>query len=193
MSHEIESFTHYGRTVRILVDEDGSYCNPRENDGNLTTILGFHKRYKIGDTNPYGTERYAGWDDLERAVRMDNPGAIILPLYMLDHSGTALSTTPFACPWDSGRVGFVLATRAKIKECYGWARLTPKRRDKIHEAMRAEVAEYGAWCNGEVYGYTVSEPGDPDTEADSCWGFIGFDYVREAAKEAATPTEVRHA
>jgi hypothetical protein len=187
--HEIEQFEHYGRTVRIFYDEDGGSCNPRDWD-NVSTIIGVHARRTIGDKHDYRAEDFDGWDAMEGQIERDNPGAIILPLFMLDHSGIALNTTGFACPWDSGRVGFVIATRASIAKVWGWKVITKARRAKLIEAMRAEVNEYSQWCNGEVYGYTVSEPEDPETKADSCWGFIGFDYVREAAKEAATPVGV---
>lgn len=47
-------------------------------------------------------------------------------------------------------------------------------------ALNAELNEYAAWCNGEVYGYTVTAP--DGEEIDSCWGYYGDDelqYVRD--------------
>lgn len=52
-------------------------------------------------------------------------------------------------------------------------------------ALDAELAEYGAWCEGEVFGYTVTDP--DGNEIDSCWGYYGDDelpYVRERIAEA---------
>lgn len=45
--------------------------------------------------------------------------------------------------------------------------------------------EYEKWCNSEVYGCVVQvhEEDGELVEADSCWGFIGYEYAEEALKE----------
>lgn len=42
---------------------------------------------------------------------------IILPIYAYEHGGITLSTGSFSCPWDSGQVGWIYATKERfIKE-----------------------------------------------------------------------------
>jgi hypothetical protein len=48
-------------------------------------------------------------------------------------------------------------------------------------AQLFEVEEFSKWMQCDCYGYIIKED---DVEIDSCWGFIGFDYCIEAAKEA---------
>jgi hypothetical protein len=40
----------------------------------------------------------------------------IKDLYLYDHSGITISTSPFSCGWDSGQVGFIYLTRQKCEE-----------------------------------------------------------------------------
>lgn len=44
--------------------------------------------------------------------------------------------------------------------------------------------EYSNWCNGEVYGYsvTVFDKKGQELENDECWGFIGYKYAEEEKK-----------
>lgn len=74
------------------------------------------------------------------------------------------------------------------------------RRKALLDVARGICEEYTSWCNGDAYGilrYSRRPPIDaphspvliPDEfteetweEIDSCWGFLGFEYAREAAK-----------
>jgi hypothetical protein len=53
---------------------------------------------------------------------------------------------------------------------------------KAEACLRAEVQEYDSYLTGDVYGYVVAA-GEDDEE--SCWGFYGYGYVCEDAREAA--------
>jgi hypothetical protein len=44
---------------------------------------------------------------LERTV-------VVLPLYLYDHSGLTISTSPFSCRWDSGQVGYIHTTFEQV-------------------------------------------------------------------------------
>jgi len=113
--------------------------------------------------------------------------AVILPLYLFDHSGMTVSTTPFSCPWDSGQAGFayMLLEEAR-RECGGeedpkeWAR----------RMIEAEVKEYGQYLSGDVWGFEIKEyDWNPDSEeweeegevVESCYAFYGRDYCEEEA------------
>lgn len=99
------------------------------------------------------------------------------PLYMRrvgmgDHSrvwyylgGGAAACDPGG--WDSGTAGFMLYL-PKHKEAWGGDPTT----DELNAQMTAELVEYTDWCNGNCYGYIITDiNGD---EVDSCWGLIGY-------------------
>ena len=59
--------------------------------------------------------------------------------------------------------------------------------DERATTLNAIAEEYTAWCNGEVFGYSLTELDscgecgytDTGTELDSCYGFVGSDYMRD--------------
>src|SRR5690606_13075957 len=98
--------------------------------------------------------------------------AIILPLYLYDHSGITMSTTPFSCPWDSGQVGYIFVAKKKARAEYGWSRLTRARDVKVEKCLIGEVQVYDQYLQGGVWGYQALQD---DEVVDSCWGFYGSD------------------
>jgi hypothetical protein len=115
-----------------------------------------------------------------RVDRVLSRHIIELPLYLYDHSGITMSTGAFGCQWDSGQVGFIYVTIAKIKAEYDWKLLTKARRKKIEEYLRSEVKIYDDYLTGSVYGYTVERLDNATGEweqVDSCWGFFGYNPV----------------
>ena len=99
---------------------------------------------------------------------------VVYPLFAYVHSGVSLSLGreyPFNCPWDSRQIGFVLV-----------------RRDVGRKANRTQAAElcietWNQYLSGDVYGFVVKDA--QGENLDSCCGFYGIEYVREAAREAA--------
>jgi hypothetical protein len=91
---------------------------------------------------------------------------LILPLYLMDHSGISMSVRQFSCGWDSGQVGYIVCDNETIeREFNGDSGLAEK-------CLRSEVAVYDDYLTGNVYGFIVEEDGE---EIDSCWGFYGSD------------------
>ena len=101
--------------------------------------------------------------------------AIVLPVYRYEHGRTLLNTTGFSCPWDSAMTGYIYVTKAKIREEYGWKRITAERAEKIKGYLREEVNIWSNYFNGENYGYELAN-------GDSCWGFYSFDHCLEEAR-----------
>ena len=95
---------------------------------------------------------------------------VVLPVYLLDHSGLSVSTHSFNDPWDSGQTGIIFASFDKIREEYGVENVTPEIRSKAEDLLRGEVEQYDAYLNGECYGYELYKSGEV---MDSCWGFTG--------------------
>lgn len=104
----------------------------------------------------------------------------ILPVSMYEHSGVSYSIGFAGNAWDTGDAGIIFATRELLDETQGKGE-TPSN-DDLAEWLKGEVEEYSRWANGEVYGYVIKDVNGDDVE--SCWGFIGDEYVTEAAKEA---------
>lgn len=126
-------------------------------------------------------------------------------LYLYDHSGITMNTTGFSCGWDSGMVGMIYCTREKAeREGIDF--------DKVGDILVSEVKEYDKYLTGECYGLVVYElPDDFDIstsyavyddtyvleehtgiaeeierefeEVSSCWGFLGYEYAKEEAKD----------
>lgn len=137
-------------------EEETFVTNPRE-DWNLGIMACFHRRYRLGDkiTDPRG-----GTITVEEAVRIEGSrtcptaggGAwepcLVLPIYAYIHGGIAVSTEPFSCPWDSGKVGIIYAPYSRIRECYGRKRVTAALLERARRSLLNEVEEYDRYLHG---------------------------------------------
>lgn len=150
---------------KITLSQTSTLCeSPRDWD-NLGTMAIIHPRYELGDKHDLNARQL-----LRICERKD---VVALPIFMLDHSGLALRTTRFDCPWDSGQVGFIYVTKADAREYFGWKRVSAKRIGAIKGGLLSEVSTYNLFLSGEVYGYEVTDAkGDV---IDSCWDFITDD------------------
>jgi hypothetical protein len=139
----------------------------------------------------YTSDDTIGSRSLERLRKVLEETALVVPIYKYEHGGVALKTGPFHDPWDSGLLGYAIMTNSKIRESFGGGRyvyegkeckwvpgtgiINKKRRKMAEDLIDAEVAEYSAYLNGEVYGFQLfNECGD---EESSCWGFYGLQSI----------------
>ncbi len=122
---------------------------------------------------------------------------VILPLYLMDHSGISISTGSFNDPWDSGQVGWIYITKKDAMsewagrwhngKCVSVAKkFTKAVRARTIKYLQQEVETYDQYLTGQVYGYVI-EDSDGD-DVDSCWGFFGLDYAISEAKSAVPET-----
>ena len=182
----IEKITKNGKTLAIHLDEWPE--NPRDAMDCLGTMLCWNRRYDMGSRadktvrREFDPDHYQGWEELEKAVSTSLKPAVILPVFMYEHSGVSLNTTGFSCPWDSGRVGFILATRQQILTFFDKKRLTQELRERAKKVLADEVETYSSWVNGDVYGFTVTDD-ETDEVIDSCSGFYtnNFETLKKAA------------
>ena len=79
-----------------------------------------------------------------------------------------MSTGAFSCPWDSGQVGFIYVSRAKLREVYGWPRITKAREQEVLELLREEVEEYDNYLRGNVWGFVVEELAEEPSTCPAC-------------------------
>ena len=146
---------------RICIEQDDNPENPREYiDDSMPKMVCFHKNYNLGDKHQFKTP-----DEFKRYIANGNFHS--MPLYLYDHSGLTMATTPFSCPWDSGQVGIIYIEKSKIVD-----------EKEAHKIMVNDVKIYDQYLRGAVYGYTLYEN---DNTLDSCWGFYDLDSLMDHA------------
>lgn len=173
----------------IRIEQYTSPESPRRWDGNMGTMIAFHGRYQLGDKgHDFNSKDYAGWGEMKSAIlKQYGRDAVILPLYLYDHSGITMNTTGFDCRWDSGQVGFIVASLGTVRECFGIKRVTAKQRERAVESLVAEVAVYTQYLEGDVYGFVVED--EEGNVNDSCWGFYGSDPFKNGMSEYFAPEQ----
>lgn len=162
-------------SYRLIPDENPE--NPcTEDDGYLSKVIIFHRRYDFGNCKDFATP------DAFSEFRQEHPEeTLVWPLYMYDHSGITISLTPFSCPWDSGQVGWVWVPLAKARS--EWAKLDGEAlRERVFATVKAEMEVLDMYLRGECYGYEVTDE-DGDV-VDSCFGYYGEKDAEDAAKMA---------
>lgn len=175
-----------GSIIKVVHDHDPE--SPRNWD-NLGTMVCAHRRYRLGDDDGAAKALEVIYEhlsdrqlseidfdanhipDIERALEMTGQ-AVMLPLYLYDHSGITMKTSPFSCQWDSGKVGFIFVSKEAARSEYGWKRLTNARIEKLQTYLDGEVESYDQYLIGDVWGYEVIQD---DDVIESCWGFFGRD------------------
>lgn len=168
----VESQEYKGYTIEIVPDTDP--LNPRKEFSNLGTMLCFHKRYNLGDEKSIRHEDFASWDEMESHIYAELDAAIVLPIYMYDHSGITISTSPFSCRWDSGQIGFIYVSKETVRKEYGCKRISKRIKAIANAVLLGEVETYDQYLTGSVYGWEVSKTDDEDKEVlDSVWGYFG--------------------
>lgn len=173
--HPIETKKYQGYTIKIIPDEDPE--DPRNWD-NFGTFICWHRRYTLGDKNPFATPQ-------EALQHFKETKAIYLPVYMYDHSGLAFSTArnyPFNDQWDAGQVGYIYCELAKALKEFSVTILTDVLTEKIKTMLTGEITTYNQYHRGDVYGYCIEDP--KGKEVDSCWGFYGSEYCMNEAASA---------
>lgn len=154
--------------LSLIVSGDPDPLNPREEFDQTCTLVCWHRRYRLGDSHD--------WHDPQEFLReMEDRPHLKLPLYLYDHSGITIATSPFPCPWDSGQVGWVFIDRCDFHQLGDPNDAETSAQDRAMAAMRAEVAEYDQFISGDVWWVRVE--GTEDNVLDSCCGFYGLDHA----------------
>jgi len=160
-----------GYTIKITNDDTD--LDPRVENDNMCTMFCFHKRYRLGDYKlkvDIDYTKYNSWDEVKEYFLMKEDIALIKPLYLYDHSGITISTSPFDCQWDSGQIGFIFVTKKDIRENFGKKKITKELLKKAEKIMDAEVKEYDNYLLGNVFRYDIYD--EDENPVDSCCGYI---------------------
>jgi len=177
---------------KLFIIREAYPTSPREWD-NLGTMAYKHRNYNLGEErisdpiewleeklgltpkNEYSNERL---EELEERFFSE---FIALPLYLYDHSGITIATTPFGCRWDSGKVGYIYLSKAKAREEYGYKLITKTRREQLLSYLESEVKTYDQYITGDVYRFVVED--EEGEHVDSCGGFYGDDWENNGIKD----------
>jgi hypothetical protein len=169
------------RVVFSYSDTAQSPRDPDYTDCNLTKMVCFHRNYILGDKHNFDKEDVLSWEELEKLICKEEDVCVIDPLYLYDHSGITISTTPFGCKWDSGQVGFVYITKEEIRKLFNVKRISKKLKYKAWEYLNEEVKTYKQYLEGDVYDVYVRDENDDIVE--SCSGYYGTDFESNGALE----------
>jgi len=154
------------KTVKIIRSEDP--CNPREDDdGHQGKMICFHGRYRLGDKHDWSNP-----NDFHNSKEFRN-ALVALPLYLYDHSGITMKTTPFSCPWDSGQVGYIYATMKRYTELTGRKSINKVLKERLRKELENEVKVYDQYLTGDVYDLEIIENGEV---VDTFHCFYGQDW-----------------
>ena len=183
-----------GYTIKIFQDLDPE--SPRE-WSNLGTLICWHRRYRLGDSHQFDSPQaflrdLAGVSDqsdlsTDRLQERAERNAILLPVFLYDHSGLAMNTIGFHCPWDSGQVGFIYVALDAVRKEFGVKRVTKALRKRVEDVLRGEIVSFDTYLAGRVYGYVIEQDAE---EVDACWGFFGhyeLDCLSEARNAVPQP------
>jgi len=154
---------------------------------NLGTMICWHSKYRLGDIQMKGrTPNGLGFSDKPWSIPR---GSVFLPVFLYDHGGISISTSPFSCPWDSGQVGWIYATPEQVRRAFGVKRISQKRREEAEEVLRSEVGVYDNFLTGNVWRFDYDDGGGIDI--DSCGGFYGSTLQESGIKGYLIP-EAEH-
>ena len=188
-----ETFEHAdGSVTFIVIDQDGETSNPRDDDGNVATLIQENSRSIDIDTDVAGLQTARDQfrhepELMDRYLAMFRPDIAVYVDY-----------------WSAGResYGWGYVTREALAEAGYSGQLSGTLKMRARALFDSEVDVYGQWAEGEVYGFVHLEPGaeiavDGPTEADvehegpfheveedSCYGFLGYGSLEEIAAQA---------
>lgn len=170
---------------RLKVIHDSCAESPREWE-NLGTIAYKHNRYTLGEVEIdepiewlesmlnlqekqiYTNERLA---ELETKFFSQ---FLALPIYLFNHSGQSISTSPFSCRWDSGKIGYIYVDKKTVLSEFGGKKVTKKLKEKVLNILNGEIEIYNEYIEGNVYGFKVED--EDENIIESCYGFYGNDF-----------------
>jgi hypothetical protein len=168
----------------IEVEQDVDAPDPRKEFDNLGVMVCWHRRYDLGDVK---AESYQETPDefIEWAEKNAKNVALILPLYLYDHSGLRIKVGGFAgllpeghAEFDTMQVGFIYVTKDALRKEYSKQRLSKKMLAHACKVLRGEIEEYDQYLSGDVWNYVIEELDD------SVCGCFGYDYCLKEAQSA---------
>lgn len=172
---------------KLNIIQDLDPLNPREEYDNLGKMICFHRRYNLGDNHDIKQNGLASWDDLKRKIEKEYNPAVILPLFLFDHSGITISVGAESFfqqdpqGWDWGQIGFIFVPKEDVYNEYSVKRISPELNDKVSKVLQGEVENYDYFLRGEMYGFEILDEDDETVE--SCYGYFGEDEAKKCGED----------
>jgi len=177
-----------GFTVEIFPDEDAS--SPRDDDSPGCGLVMAARSWDFPNDAGVNFDDFGGWAEIAEHLTTAEGALVVAPVYMIDHSGIALRAgRDFSdCDpgdWDSGQAGLAYVTPQIWADTQGqpWTG-SEADREQAYRLITGDVETYGQYVNGEVYGYTITDPIDGE-EVEACWGIYGYSEAEDEAKQVA--------
>ena len=169
----------YPESVLAIYNDDDP-LNPRREYDNVGHMICFNRSYDLGDKHDLKQDDFNSWEDVKKHLIKKCKAEIIMPLYILDHSGLWISTSKYDCDpggWDTSFVGYIYVTKKEIECEWGTGE---DAYEKATSYLGGEVADYNDYLTNNCYGYVEYAPDENGDwqYGDSCWGFLGdYDYI----------------
>lgn len=181
-------------SIRLDIKSNDNPENPRNEEYNLGKMICFHNRHFFGDKHDHATpddfihrlltKHFGGNEDRADKYKREcesygadsesilHESNVILPVYLYDHSGQSVSTTPFTghathSVWDSGQIGWIYADKETVIRTFGaWNDVTIA---KTEAALVEEVKTYDDYLSGETYIYSFYDELAGETINSGTW------------------------
>ena len=188
----------YDNKEYLLTVERDEYADDPRNTYNISTMICWHRRYKLGDKHNYSTLGWGGleeffadlcktvcgatddelenlaWEDMLKRLN-ESDLIYIKQLNIYDHGGITISTLssyPYNDRWDSSPVGFVYITKQRLIEEKLCVETTMDWKESADAIIEDEVRIYDYYLRGEVYQYTLEEKITVDNRCPHCGEII---------------------
>ena len=148
--------------------------NPLHWGGSDIQWVMLHRGYQLENTTDITSENFSGWGKMSDYIDQEFDPALIIPVYMLDHSGLSLSIHSFNDGWDSGQIGFVFMSKEVLKRNY------QDDENTAISAIEGELLIYTNYLNGECYRLELYHDGNLLESSD---GFYGSNFNTNDIKE----------
>lgn len=167
-----------GKEYLLTVEYDDDSCFDPRDEYNMTTMICWHRNYKLGDRHKYEDIESFLYDLCQKVLQksqdevesmtckemlklLEESNLIcIKQLNLYDHSGITISTSsayPYNDRWDSSPVGFVYITKGDLiaegivsDDNENW-------KEAAEPIIESEVQIYDYFLRGEVYSFTLEE------------------------------------
>jgi len=143
------------KTYELEIEQDDDSMNPRTEWDNITTMVCFGKYSYLGDKTNYKRDDFGSWDELKEQIESDHNVLMIKPLYVYDHGGVTISTSPFNDRFDTSRIGWIFIEEKQWTLMMGED--MDRSEDRLERIIDGDVETYDKYLMGEVYRYSIYE------------------------------------
>lgn len=155
--------------MKYTIIQDTDPWNPREDDGNITTILTGNRHYGGGDQYAFTANQ---WEKLQiqhqHTIRWAKQHGLYHRIMAYIHSGITVRLDDYGNwpdqRWDCMPFGTIFVDPAKARHAHGWKNITKGRLACLDEELQQEFQSWKSWLEGDTW--FVNDP-DEDTQF---WG-----------------------